>query len=324
MGFAWRFNQVLIVLILLTCGLVAQPARAEYPDQTIRVICGYAPGSGADIIVRYFAAKLEKAAGQTVIVENRPGAFGNIATQATVQAKPDGYRIMLSGTATVVGNLFLIKDIPFDPIKDLEPVSSLLRNGFMLAVAPNSKINSVPDLVAQIKDKPTAKYGQSSGNSLAAAELLLAMTKTHAERVSYKSSTEMIPDIASGDLDFGMIDAVFAIAQAKQNRIKLIAGTPPTRIPGAAEIPTMGEAGLPGYEFSANWAAWFPKGTPQPIVAKMHRWLDEIVKSPETKEFLARNGADPLPSSVEGARAMINSDYQKWETIAKAAKLEKQ
>ncbi len=314
----------LMTLTLLAGALLTQPAKADYPDQPIRVICGYAAGSGADIIVRYFAAKLEKLAGQTVIVENRPGAFGNIATQATTQAKPDGYRIMLSGTATVVGNLFLIKDIPFDPIKDLEPVSSLLRNGFMLTVAPNSKINSVPDLVAQIKNKPTARYGQSSGNSLASAELLLALTDTKAQRVSYKSSAEMVPDIASGDLDFGMIDAVFALGQAKQNRIKLIAGTPSTRVPGAADVRTMVEAGLPGYEFSANWAAWFPKGTPQPIVNKMHGWLDEIVKSPETKEFLAKNGADPLPNSVAGTNALINSDYDKWEMIAKAAKLEKE
>jgi tripartite-type tricarboxylate transporter receptor subunit TctC len=299
-------------------------ANAGYPDQPIRFICGYSAGSGADIIVRYFAAKLEKMIGQTVVVENKPGAFGNIATQATVSAKPDGYRIMLSGTATVVGNLFLIKDIPFDPVKDLQPVSSLLRNGFILTTAPNGKINSVSDLVAALKAKPNAKYGQSSGNSLASAELFMAMTGTKAERVSYKSSAEMVPDIASGELDFAMIDAVFAISQAKQNRIKLLAGTPPTRIPGAPDVPTMKEAGIAGYEFSANWAAWFPKGTPPEIVKQMHDWLDQIVKSPETKEFLAQNGADPLPNSIEGTQAMIKNDYDIWERVAGIAKLVKQ
>lgn len=316
----WTLATAMIAFVAFVPGI----ASAAYPDQPIRVICGYAAGSGADTIVRYFASKIEKLAGQSVIVENRPGAFGNIATQATVSAKPDGYRIMLSGTATVVGNIFLIKDIPFDPIKDLMPVSSLMRNGFILTTAPNSKVNSVPEMVALLKSKPTAKYGQSSGNSLASAELLMAMTGTKAQRVSYKSSADMVPDIASGELDFGMIDAVFAISQAKQNRIKLLAGTPPTRIPGASEVPTMMEAGIPKYEFSANWAAWFPKGTPVEIVKQMHDWLDEIVRSPETKEFLAKNGADPLPNTVEGTQALIKSDYDIWEKVADVAKIEKQ
>ncbi|MGZ3410933.1 MAG: Bug family tripartite tricarboxylate transporter substrate binding protein [Xanthobacteraceae bacterium] len=319
-----RCLRVLSAVTILAAVVLARPASAAYPDHPIRIICGYAAGSGADVIVRFFAAKLEKLAGQSVIVENRPGAFGNIATQTTVQAPPDGYRIMLSGTATVVGNLFLIKDIPFDPMNDLAPVSSLLRNGFVLAVGPDSKSNSVKELIADLKTKPSAKYGQSSGNSIASAELFLAMSDTKATRVSYKSSAEMVPDVASGELDFSMIDAVFAIAQAKQKRIKLLAATPPTRVPGAENIPTMSEAGLFGYDFSANWAAWFPKGTPKPIIDQMHAWLDQIVKSPEAKEFLAANGADPLPNSVEGTQDLIKADYDKWERIAKAAKLEKQ
>jgi tripartite-type tricarboxylate transporter receptor subunit TctC len=305
-------------------GTASQSANAAYPDQPIRVICGYAAGSGADVIVRFFASKLEKLAGQSVIVENRPGAFGNIATQATVSAKPDGYRIMLSGTATVVGNIFLIKEIPFDPIKDLQPVSSLLRNGFVLTVAPNGKVNSVTELVTSLKSKTNAKYGQSSGNSIASGELFLAKAGIKAERVSYKSSADMVPDVASGELDFAMIDAVFAISQAKQNRIKLLAVTPSSRVPGAPDIPTMGEAGFPGYDFGANWAAWFPKGTPSEIVKQMHDWLDQIVRSPEAKNFLAQNGADPLPNSVEGTQALIMSDYATWENVARIAKLEKQ
>jgi tripartite-type tricarboxylate transporter receptor subunit TctC len=315
---------VLIFATLMMTFALPMPARAAYPDQPIRIICGYAAGSGADVIVRYFAAKLEKLAGQSIIVENRPGAFGNIATQATVSAKPDGYRIMLSGTATVVGNLFLIKDIPFDPMKDLQPVSSLLRNGFILTTSPNSKVNSVAELIASLKGKATAKYGQSSGNSLASAELFLAQAGLAAQRVNYKSSAEMVPDIATGELDFAMIDAVFAIAQAKQNRVKLLASTPSTRVPGAPNVPTMAEAGLPGYAFAANWAAWFPKGTAPEIVRQMHSWLDQIVRSPETKEFLANNGADPLPNSVGGTQSMIKSDYDTWERVAAMAKLEKQ
>lgn len=307
--------------LLLTGSTVVQ---ARYPDQPIKMICGYAAGSGADIIVRYFAAKLEILTGQTVLTENKPGAFGNIATQATVSAKPDGYSIMLSGTATVVGNIFLIKNLPFDPLNDLEPVSSLIRNGFFVSVSPTSKVNSIADLVATLRSKPTAKYGQSSGNALASTELFLQKTETTAHRVNYKSIAEIIPDVVSGDLDFAMIDAVFGPIQAKQGRIKLLAATPSTRIPTAPDVPTMSEAGVAGYSYAANWAAWFPKRTPPEIVNQMHAWLDQIVRSAETKEFLAKNGVEPLPNTVAGTRAMINADYDTWMRVAAAAKLEKQ
>jgi len=307
--------------------IAAGPAALAqaYPNRPIQVICGYAPGGGADIIVRFIASKLEEKAGQPVVVQNRVGAFGNVATGALVNAAPDGYTLLLTGTSAVIGNLFVLKDAVYDPQVDLKPIATLLRNGFVLSVGSDSKAGSVEELIAMVKAKgDEARYGQSSVNSLAASELFLSLTGLKAERINYQSSSDMVPDLKANDLDFGMIDAVFALNQARQGNIKLLAGTPETRIPGSTDLPAMAEAGVKDYQFAANWGSWFPKGTPDDITVKVHGWLNEIMTSDETKEFLLKNGAEPLVSAYGGGADLVASDLAKWQRVAEAAKLEKQ
>jgi tripartite-type tricarboxylate transporter receptor subunit TctC len=307
--------------------LTATAALAQqYPTRPIEVICGYIPGSGADTIVRFITSRLEKVAGTPIVVHNRPGAFGNIATGALVAAKPDGYTILITGTSSIIGNLFVLKDAAYDPHNDIQPIATLLRNGFVLTTGSKSKVSNVSELTAILKTKgKDARYGQSSVNSLAASELYMSMTGTTAERINYKSSTDMIPDLVSGDLDFGMIDAVFALSQARQGRIKLLGGTPAgTRIPGAPDLPTMEQAGVAGYDFAANWGAWFPKNTPEAITKQMHAWLTQIMEAPDTKEFLEKNGAEALTSPFGGAAELVKADHEKWKRVAAVAKLEKQ
>ena len=296
-----------------------------YPNRPIEVICGYVPGGGADIIVRYIASKLEEKAGQPVVVQNRVGAFGNVATGALVNSANDGYTMLLTGTSSVIGNLFVLKDAVYDPQKDLTPIATLLRNGFVMSVGPDSEADSVEELMAIVKEKGAeARYGQSSVNSLAASELFLSLTGLTAERINYQSSTDMVPDLGAGDLDFGMIDAVFALKQQALGNIKLLAGTPETHVPGSTDLPTMEEAGVKGYQFAANWGSWFPKDTPEDITRQMHGWLTEIMGSDETREFLRKNGAEPLLSEFGGAAELVAADLAKWERIAEAAKLVKQ
>lgn len=297
----------------------------DYPNRPITVICGYVPGGGADIIVRYIASKLEEKAGQPVVVQNRVGAFGNVATGALVNSANDGYTLLLTGTSAVIGNLFVLKDAVYDPQADLKPVATLLRNGFVLSVGPDSEANSVEELIAIVREKgEDARYGQSSVNSLAASELFLSLTGLKAERINYQSSTDMVPDLNANELDFGMIDAVFALNQQRQGNIKLLAGTPETHVPGSTDLPTMEEAGVAGYQFAANWGSWFPKDTPEDITVRMHGWLNEIMSSDETREFLLRNGAEPLTSEYGGAAELVASDLAKWEQVAEAAQLVKQ
>ncbi len=255
---------------LAAIGLLAvQAASAQtYPDRPVRVIAGYPAGGGGDTLVRYYAAQLEKVTGQKFVVENRVGANGKIATDAALMAKPDGYTLLIHGTAAVVGNTFLMKDPGYDAM-DLQPVATLAQSVFVLTVGPDSKAGTLKELVANLKAAGgKMKYGTATSVTLVASEKFLLETGTKAERVSYKGTVDAAREMVSNQIDFLFADATFAIAQAKQGRMKLLGVTTTERLPSAPDVPTMTEAGLP-YVFTPKWAAWFPKGTPNEIVQKM-------------------------------------------------------
>lgn len=305
-------------------GLFAVNAASAqtYPDRPVRVICGYAAGGGGDLFVRYYAAELEKATGQKYVVENRVGANGKIATDAALTAKPDGYTLLIHGTAAVVGNTFLMKEPGYNAM-DLQPVASLAQSVFTLTVGPDSKYNNVKELIAALKAADgKMKYGSATGVTLVASEKFLLDTGTKATRVNYKSTADAAREMATGQVDFLIADATFAVAQQKQGRLKILGMTTNERIPAAPDVPTMSEAGVTGYVFTPKWAAWFPKGTPNDIVEKTGALLRQIAARPDTKEFLEKAAATPLLSnSVAGATDVVKSDLDLWSKITKEAKL---
>jgi tripartite-type tricarboxylate transporter receptor subunit TctC len=301
----------------------AQAASAQtYPDRPVRVIAGYAAGGGGDLLVRYYANELEKATGQKYVVENRVGANGKIATDAALTAKPDGYTLLIHGTAAVVGNTFLMKD-PGYKAMDLQPVASLAQSIFTLTVGPDSKATNVKELIAALKAADgKMKYGSATGVTLVASEKFLLDTGTKATRVNYKSTADAAREMATGQVDFLIADATFAVAQQKQGRLKILGMTTNERVPAAPDVPTMSEAGVPGYVFTPKWAAWFPQGTPKDVVEKTGALLREIAARPATKAFLETAAATPLLSnSVAGATDVVKSDLDLWSKITKEAKL---
>jgi len=305
--------------------LAAQATSAQtYPDRPVRVIAGYAPGGGGDILVRYYAAQLEKATGQKFLVENRVGANGKIATDATLMAKPDGYTLLIHGTAAVVGNTVLLKDPGYDAM-DLQPVATLAESTFVLTVGPTAKAGTVKDLIANLKEAGgKMKYGTATAVTLVASEKFLIETGTKAERVNYKATTDAAREMVSNQIDFLFADATFAIAQAKQGRMKLLAVTTRERLSTAPDVPTMAEAGVP-YVFTPKWAAWFPKGTPGDIVEKMGALLRDIAKTEKTKAFLTESAATPLlTNSVAEATDIVKGDLALWRKVTAEAKLEPQ
>jgi tripartite-type tricarboxylate transporter receptor subunit TctC len=306
--------------------LAAQAASAQgYPDRPVRVIAGYPAGGGGDQLVRYYAAQLEKATGQKFVVENKVGANGKIATDTTLMAKPDGYTLLIHGTAAVVGNTVLMKNPGYDAM-DLQPVATLAESTFTLTVGPESKANTLKDLVANLKAAGgKMKYGTATGVTLVASEKFLLDTGTKAERVNYKGTVDAAREMVSNQIDFLFADATFAIQQAKQGRLKILGVTTKARLPSAPDLPTMAEAGVPGYVFTPKWAAWFPKGTPDAIVQKMGGLLRDIAKTEETKTFLTASAATPLLSgSVAEATEVVKGDLTLWRKITAEAKLEPQ
>jgi tripartite-type tricarboxylate transporter receptor subunit TctC len=260
-----------------------------------------------------------------VVVENKLGANGNIGTEAAVGAKPDGYTLLIHSSSAVLGNPFIMKDTHYDPLTDLQPVSSLFEVGFILVVPPHSKIGSVADLTAYLKAKKgDTTYGSPNLSSLASANQYLNMIGASGIRVNYKAMIDAAADITAGQLDMVFGDSTVVIAQAKQGRLKPLAATSKRRIPGAPDVPTMVEAGLPGYDYSVFWGAWLPKDTPKEVGDKISGWLKDIVAAPATQEFLARNGAIPMWGPPSELGTMMKSGTEKLAEIVKAAKIERQ
>ena len=315
----------LTALAVVAAAVVPAASAQTYPDRPVRVIAGYPAGGGGDQLVRYYASQLEKVSGQKYLVENKVGANGKIATDVTLMAKPDGYTLLIHGTAAVVGNTVLMKDPGYDAM-DLQPVATLAESAFTLTVGPESKANTLKELVANLKAAGgKMKYGTATGVTLVASEKFLLDTGTKAERVNYKGTLDAAREMVSNQIDFLFADATFAVQQAKQGRLKILGVTTKERLPSAPDLPTMAEAGVPGYVFTPKWAAWFPKGTPTEIVEKTAGWLRDIAKSPETKEFLMQSAATPLlTNSVAEATEVVKSDLALWKKITTEAKLEPQ
>jgi tripartite-type tricarboxylate transporter receptor subunit TctC len=275
-----RLAQRLATIALTTLAFCTTAlAQSDYPNRDIHVVVGYSPGSGPDLTARRVADALRKASGQTVVVENRPGALTNIAAQSVAHAKPDGYTIFVTaGNSTFAANPWLFKDLPFDPIKDFTPVTSLLKTPFLFAVPRDSPINSVRELTATLKQKAgKAKYAYANSISLAAAELYKHTVGVDVVGVAYKSIIDSHAALAAGEVDFFIADVTF------KEKAKLLALTVAERSPVLPDIPSSREAGLDNFDLGAWWGVWLPPGAPKEIVDKLADWLDAFTASGEPR-----------------------------------------
>jgi tripartite-type tricarboxylate transporter receptor subunit TctC len=304
------------IMLLAASVLMGTAARADnYPDRRITMYVGFAAGSGADILARYFANKLQEVTGQTV-VENKPGANGIIAAQAAKQAKPDGYTILFSPSAGMAGGKFLYANLPYDPQKDFIIAAPLLDVAFALAVSVNSPAKSVAELTALLKAKPKARYGTSNSTAIAATQVYKTLMGFEAQQVQYKQTADALGDLADGNLDFMFIDGVFAVAQQKAGKVRLLATTS-ARIESAPDVPTMREAGVGNYSFSVWFMASVPAGTPRDIVDKLNAAITKIEDMPETKKFLNNVASQPLKGTPEEMVKKLSDDIEVWAETAR-------
>lgn len=322
---AWTSAAAVVALGLaaLAC---ASPARAQdYPTQDIRFICGFPAGSGADVLVRYFAEKLRPLAGRPVIVENKVGAAGNIAAEFTARAKPDGHTVHVHAASAVAANQHLFKRRPFDAVKDLQVAATLNQQPFMVMVPANSPHKTLAELTAAMKQKgDKASYAQSNTTGKVMGDLYKQATGITAVEVPYRTANDSINDFASGRLDYGMMDPVFALSQARAGRLRSLAVSTPKRMQAVPELPTMTEAGTPGVEMMGWFAAMVPSATPRPVVDRLNKWLNEILATEETKKFLNQFGGDPYISTPDEGQARMAKDVKDWERYVKVAKIEPQ
>ena len=291
----------------------------EYPDRAIHAIVGFPPGSGADIIARYFSKKLTELAGKPVVVENKPGATSNIALGLVARAKPDGYTFLYAANSNMAGSRFFFKDMPFNTVKDFVPVALLSQTTFLLIVSLTSPAKTVGELSALVKANPRAKYGYTNQTSQLATEAFKSQMGITAVPVSYRTATDVLPDLTNGTLDFNIIDGTFGLGQIRAGRIRPLAVTTAQRLASLPDVPTMQEAGLPGFDFASWWAAWLPKGAAPEIVAKLGGWFNRITADPETRTYFEQTAGTPLQGDTVATAAKLQAELVKWERVTKSA-----
>jgi len=303
-------------------------ARAQsdvYPSRYITSICMFAPGSGADIFVRFYARKLQELAGQTVVVENKAGMAGNIATEYVARSKPDGYTIFIAPASSIlVAGPFLYKKLNYDPIKDFTSVTTLAKLPFVLVVAPDT-VSSVPELVARLKQRPdNGFYGAGSTVGLIASELFKASFGLKTTEVKYKVGLDALNDLISHQLDFVFIDPVSIKEMVASGRLKALALTSEQPIAALPGLPGAAQVGIKNMNLISWWSVHVPAKTPRPIVDKLTVWFNQIAASDDAKKFLSNLGADPLIGSAELVDQMIAKETEEWIEYVKIARIEPQ
>lgn len=319
---AARGVAVIASLMLASVSVWAQ----DYPNREIRSLCNFAAGSGADILVRWYSDRLSKLTGRPVLVENRVGAQGNIATDALAKAKPDGYTINIApASSTLAAAPHLYKSLPFDPERDFTAVTTIARLTFVIAVDAAKPINNATDLVEHLKKRPDQGfYGTGNNTGMVAAALFKDMAGLKTTGVPYKTSVQALGDLLSGSVDFIAYDATWAVGQMRAGKLRIVGVTAGNRSPSLPNIPTMAEQGFAGYDLSAWWGVVVPAGTPKPIVDRLAGWFNEITNAADTKEFLSRVATDPLPGTPEQMSAMLKTETDKWARFVNLAKIERQ
>ena len=311
---------------LVLAAFVSAAAAQDYPAREIRSICNFAPGSGADIIVRFYSEKLSKLAGKPVIVENKPGANGAIATADLARAKPDGYSLMITpASSTIAAAPYLFKNLPFDSTKDFAAVTSIASLSFVLLVDASKPIKSVDDLVKHLKTRPSdGFYGTSNNTGVIAAELFKQAAGLKTTYAPYKQNTQALTDLLQGTVDFLSYDATWAAGQAKGGRVRVLAATAAKRSVAFPDVPTLGELGYGKNDVTPWWGVVVPAGTPKPIVDRLAGWFNQITNEKDTQQFLARAAFDPFPGSPEQMSALLKTDAARWKGYVELANIEPQ
>jgi tripartite-type tricarboxylate transporter receptor subunit TctC len=315
---------VLLLALAVAVPVFQSPAHPQdYPAREIRSICNFAPGSGADIIVRYYSEQLAKLAGKPVVVENKPGAQGTIATAFVAKSAPDGYTIHITpASSTLATAPHIFKQLPFDPIKDLAPVTTINSLTFVVAVDAAKPMKSIQELIQALKQKPGhGFYGTQSNSGQVAAELLKSKTGLDTVYVPFKVTGDAFTNLLAGQIDFMSVDSTWAKGQPK---VRILAVTAAKRSPTLPEIPTLAEAGVDGIDIAPWWGVVVPAGTPRPIIDKLAGWFNQITASEETKQFLARAALDPFPGSPEQMAQLLKTEIDRWGGFVKLAKIQPQ
>ena len=314
-------------LLLALCGGAMAQGAASYPNKPVKIIVGYGAGGTGDVTMRILAQKLTERMGQQFVIENRPGAGGVVASQLGAQSAPDGYTLIFIATGNFAMTPGLFKSLPFDPVKDFEMVSLAGNFGFALIVNSASKIGSVKDLVAQAKASPgklnigTVAVGTAQ---YLAAEYFKSAAGINAITVPFKTSGDVVSAVRAGDVDVGVETLAPVISHINSGAVRALAVTDPQRFPGLPNVPTVQEAGVPGYSVYGWNGLAAPAKTPRDIIDKLNREIQVALAAPDLQKKFLDLGIVPKGNTPEEMLALLKKDIALWRDVIEKAKLEKQ
>jgi len=307
-------------LLLAISPVHAQDPAASYPSKTIRIF-GQGTGSTADYLSRYLAQKLTERWGQPVIVDSRAGAGGTIPTDAVAKSAPDGYNMVMGHAGPFVSAVTLYaKNLPYDPLRDFEPITLVATGVTVLVTNLNVPVSNARELIALAKQKGDLTYGSAGNGSIShlTGELLKSVTGIPLQHIPYKGAGNALTAVLAGEVQVSFLSPLTAHGQLKAGKLRPLAVSSATRFPGAPDIPSAVEAGIPGME-AKLWFGLFATGkTPRAIVAKLNREIVDILRTPETQETFLKQGVQAAPSTPEELAAWVKSELARWTPIIQA------
>ena len=319
---AIRFASALLATALLALGVGGPAAAQPYPTKPIKFVVPYPPGGASDVTARILGQKLSEAYGQPVIIENRPGANGNIALDAVAKSAPDGYTIVMGNVGPNAINAGLYKTLPFDPIASFAPVTLTSTVPIVLLVNPSLPAKDAKDLVAYIRANPGKTNFASGGNGSAThltAEMFKSMAGLDIQHVPYKGDAAAMTALMSGDVTMAFATIVAATPQIKGGRVKAIGIASKKRAGAFPDVPTISDSGLPGFESTSWGGVLAPAGTPPEIIASLHSQFVRILRMPDVAEKIAGLGADIVGSSSAEFGDYLKSEIAKWSGVIKTS-----
>jgi tripartite-type tricarboxylate transporter receptor subunit TctC len=316
------FIAAVAALATLT-GIASAVAQAPtYPAKPIRLVVPFPAGGSLDVVARAIGQKLTESWGQPVVIDNRPGAGGNIGADLVAKSAPDGYTILEGALSTHAVNVSLYSKMPYDPVHDFAPITLVAVTPNVLVLNPSVPANSVKELIAYAKANP-GKLSFGSGSNGSAGHLAGELFKTEAGidmvHVPYKGAAPAMQDLLGGRIQLMFDNLANSMQQVRAGKLKALAVTTEHRSALVPELPTLSEAGLPGFDISTWWGFMAPAGTPKEIVAKWNAEVTKILNTPEMKAFFAQQGAEPAPTTPEAFAAMIQREIPKYAKIVKAS-----
>ena len=318
-----RRNTIALACAAITCmsAPFAANAATDYPNQPIKLVVPYPPGGPTDIVARVVAQKLQEQMGQSVIIDNKPGAGANLGAEQVARSAPDGYTLMVATTAHAI-NPSLFSKLNYSITKDLAPVSQLTSGPLVIVATPSLAANNVKELIALAKAKNGGLNFASSGNGQSthlSAELFNAMAGTKMNHIPYKGSAPALTDVMSGQADLMFDTMLSSMPFVKGGKLKAIAVTSSQRSPIAPDIPTVAEAGLPGYEAIAWNGVQAPAGTPKEIIDKLNAELKKALENPEVKQRFEAQGFSSTWNTPAAYGQFIQAEVDKWAKVVKAS-----